>query len=92
MRRDFNGHSVKWRYKITNTDGTALGERVAFSGLTLLYDPKQSGSFRSPSRWRYILHPLLAFFDISGLTPRRIILDRFFRSQHKPSLISFNNP
>ena len=57
----------------------------------LLHDPKQPDSFHS-GRWNTTTNPDLAFVNLDGPAPSRIILDHFPKSQHRPSLIISESP
>ena len=56
--------------------------------LTWMYDPKELASFHS-QRWNSDTNPDLAFaHTVDTGIPTRRVLDKFPRSQHRPSLIS----
>ena len=57
----------------------------------LLHDHKQPDSFHS-GRWNTTSNPDLAFVNLDGPAPSRIILDHFPKSQHRPSLIISESP
>ena len=88
---DFNCRSTTWGYTSTNPDGDALEDWASASGVQLLFDPKQPDSFHS-GRWNTTSNPDLAFANLKGPSPHRTILDPFPRSQHRPSLITPDNP
>ena len=52
----------------------------------MVFDPKQPDSFRS-ARWGTTTNPDLAFVSLNGPLPRRIVLDPFPCSQHRPTFI-----
>ena len=82
---DFNCHSTTWGYSSTNTDGTTLEHWASNTDVTLLYDPKQPRSFRS-ARWGTSTNPDLGFANLGTCASRRV-LERFPKSQHRPSII-----
>ena len=88
---DFNCRSTTWGYSSTNPDGDALEDWASASGMRLLYDPKQPDSFHS-GRWNTTSNPDLAFVNLDGPDPVRVILDHFPKSQHRPSLITAASP
>ena len=81
----FNCHSTTWGYSSTNTDGTKLEHWASNTDVTLLYDPKQPRSFRS-ARWGTSTNPDLGFANLGTCASRRV-LERFPKSQHRPSII-----
>ena len=82
----FNCRSTTWGYSTTNPDGTTLEDWASASGVQLLYYPKKRDSFNS-GRWNTTSNPVLAFVNLNGPIPQRIILDLFPKSQHRPSII-----
>ena len=88
---DFNSHSVEWSYNATNRDGLALENWASACNTRLIFDPKQPDSFRS-AQWGTTTNPDLAFVNLDGPLPSRIVLDPFPRSQHCPIFISPINP
>ena len=85
---DFNCHHTDWGYKHTTRDGETLTDWASNAGATLLFDPKEPPSFHS-ARWNSNTNPDLAFAVCrsSEPIPERRVLERFPRSQHRPSLI-----
>ena len=57
----------------------------------MVFDPKLPDSFRS-ARWGTTTNPDLAFVNLDGPLPSKIVLDPFPRSQHRPTFISPINP
>ena len=88
---DFNCRSTTWGYNSTNHDGAALEDWASATGVQLIYDPKEPDSFHS-GRWNTSTNPDLAFSNINDALPNRTILDHFPRSQHRPSMITPENP
>ena len=86
---DFNSWHTDWGYKTSTRDGEFLAEWSSSVDAVLLYDPKEPSSFVS-GRWNTETNPDLAFAKVIGQEPLpvRRILDRFPRSQHRPSLIT----
>ncbi|XP_076823231.1 uncharacterized protein LOC143469422 [Clavelina lepadiformis] len=86
---DFNSHHTDWGYKTTNNDGESLAAWTANNNLTLLHDPKGAASFFS-GRWNTGTNPDLAFasLDSDCRHPHRRVLEKFPRSQHRPSLVT----
>ena len=82
---DFNCHRTTWGNSSTNTDGTTLEHWASNTDVTLLYDPKQPRSFRS-ARWGTSTNPDLCFANLGTCASRRV-LERFPKSQHRPSII-----
>ena len=85
---DFNCQHSEWGYNMCSADGDALTDWASANDLTLLYDPKEPASFHS-QRWNSDTNPDLAFaHTVDTGIPTRRVLDKFPRSQHRPSLIS----
>ena len=84
---DFNCQHTNWGY--TNEDGSCLATWAAGGNLSLLYNPKGPASFLS-GRWGSESNPDLAFASSSDddQLPCRRVLEKFPRSQHRPSLIT----
>ena len=66
-----------------------LVEWASSNNLTLLYNPKEPDSFHS-ARWNSGTNPDLAFASSTEdqAPPSRRVLEKFPRSQHRPSLIT----
>lgn len=86
---DFNCHHTEWGYSRSNNDGTCLAEWASVNNMTLLYNPKEPDSFHS-ARWNSGTNPDLAFASsIKYQSPVvRHVLEKFPRTQHRPSLIT----
>ena len=86
---DFNCQHIDWGYSTTSSDGELLADWAANNHLALLYNPKEAASFHS-GRWGTGTNPDLAFasVDTDSSLPDRRVLEKFPRSQHRPSLIT----
>ena len=86
---DFNCQHTNRGYTNTSEDGSFLSTWAASGNLSLLYDPKGPASFLS-GRWGSETNPDLAFASSSddNQLPCRRVLEKFPRSQHRPSLIT----
>ena len=84
---DFNCPHVDWGYNTNSADGDCLLTWANSNNLALLHDPKDEPSFHS-GRWNTGTNPDLAFTTIgpSSLLPYGRVLEKFPRSQHRPSL------
>ena len=75
-------------YFDSSLKGKNLANWAATNNLLTLYDPKQPESFIS-GRWQRGTNPDLTLgTQIYGTTPECYILERFPKSQHRPSLIT----
>ena len=86
---DFNCRHADWGYDDNSPDGECLAGWASINCLALLYNAKDAASFYS-GRWNTGTNTDLAFASIgpnSRLLDRRV-LDKFPRSQHRPSLIT----
>ena len=86
---DFNSPHSAWGYTNDSPQGTQLMEWATTEDIHCLFCPKQPKSFLS-SRWQTGTNPDLAFYDNlpdSTNDAHRTVLDRFPRSQHRPSVI-----
>ena len=86
---DFNCRHADWGYDDNSPDGECLAGWASVNCLALLYNAKDAASFYS-GRWNTGTNPDLAFASVgpnSRLLDRRV-LDKFPRSQHRPSLIT----
>ena len=83
---DFNCPHADWGYDANSTDGEYLDGWA--SSLALFYNPKDSASFHS-GRWNSGTNPDLAFggVDLDSHLPDRCVLEKFPRSQRRPSFI-----
>ena len=86
---DFNCPHVDWGYNTNSTDGDCLLAWASSNSFALLYDPKNKPSFHS-GRWNTGTNPDLAFttVDPDSRWHYRCVLEKFPRSQHRPSLIT----
>ena len=85
---DFNCRHADWGYD-DNSQGDCLAGWASINCLALLYNAKNAASFYS-GRWNTGTNPDLAFVSVGSNSrlPDRRILDKFPRSQHRPSLIT----
>ncbi|KAM3864710.1 putative RNA-directed DNA polymerase from transposon X-element [Diretmus argenteus] len=85
---DFNCQHTDWGYNHTTPNGVALNDWASNTDALLLYDPKEPSTFFS-ARWNTTTNPDLAFAICrsNDAKPERRVLDRFPRSQHRPSII-----
>ena len=86
---DFNSPHTDWGYSSNSADGTCLAAWAISNNLALLYNPKDAASFVS-GRWNTGTNPDLAFASgsLDSQLPDRRVLEKFPRSQHRPSLIT----
>ena len=86
---DFNCQHVDWGYDADSADGECLVGWANTSNLALLHNPTDAASFHS-DRWNTSTNPDLAFVSIDwdSRLPDRHVLEKFPRSQHRPSLIT----
>ena len=85
---DFNCSYVNWGYKTSSVDGEWLVAWASLNDLVPFHDPKDITTFHS-GRWNTGTNPDLTFVSVgpdSRVSDRRI-LEKFPRSQHRPSLI-----
>ena len=82
---DFNRPHVNWG---NSADGECLVAWASLNGLVPLHDSKDMATFHS-GRWNTGTNPDLAFVSVGpdSRLPDRRILEKFPRSQHRPSLI-----
>ena len=85
---DFNCPHVNWGYNSNSANGECLVAWASLNGLVPLHDPKDMATFHS-GRWNTGTNPDLAFVSVGpdSRLPDRRILEKFPRSQHRPSLI-----
>ena len=85
---DFNFIDVNWGFRTSSADGKCLVAWASLNGLVPLHDPKDVATFHS-GRWSTGTNPDLAFVSVGpdSRVPNRRILEKFPRSQHRPSLI-----
>ena len=86
---DFNCRHADWGYDDNSPDGECLAGWASINCLALLYNAKDAASFYS-GRWNTGTNPDLAFASIgpNSRLPDRRVLEKFPRSQHRPSLIT----
>ena len=86
---DFNCPHVDWGYNTNSADGDCLLAWASSNNLALLHDPKDEPSFHSGG-WNTGTNPDLAFTTVgpNSRLPYRRLLEKFPRSQHRPSLIT----
>ena len=78
-----------WAKDDNSLYGECLSDWASINCLTLLYNAKDAASFYSV-RWNTGTNPNLAFASVgpNSRLPDRRVLDKFPRSQHRPSLIT----
>ena len=86
---DFNCCHADWGYDDNSSDGECLAGWASINCLALLYNAKDTASFYS-SHWNTGTNPDLAFASLgpNSCLPDRRVLEKFPRSQHRPSLIT----
>ena len=86
---DFNCRHADWGYDDNSPDGEYLAGWASINCLALLYNTKDAASFYS-GRWNTGTNPDLAFASVgpNSRLPDRHVLEKFPRSQHRPSLIT----
>ena len=86
---DFNCRHADWGYDENSPDGECLAGWASINCLALLYNAKDVASFYS-GRWNTGTNPDLAFASVvpNSRLPDRRVLEKFPRSQHRPSLIT----
>ena len=86
---DFNCRHADWGYDDNSPDGECLAGWASINCLTLLYNAKDAASFYS-GRWNTGTNSDLAFASVgpNSRLPDRRVLEKFPRSQHRPSLIT----
>ena len=86
---NFNCRHADWGYNNNSPDGECLAGCASINCLALLYNAKNTASFYS-SRWKTGTNPDLAFTRVgpNSHLPDRRVLEKFPRSQHRPSLIT----
>ena len=86
---DFNCQHVDWGYDANSAYGECLVGWANANNLVLLHNSKDAASFHS-GRWNTNTNMDLAFvsIDSDSRLPDKQILEKFPRSQHRPSLIT----
>ena len=85
---EFNCRHADWGYDENSPDSKCLAGWASINCLALLYNAKNAASYYS-GRWNISTNPDLAFASVgpnSRLQDRRV-LEKFPRSQHRPSLL-----
>ena len=85
----FNCRHADWDYDDNSPDGECLAGWASINCLALLYNPKDASSFYF-DRWNTGTNLNLAFASVgpNSRLPDRRVLEKFPRSQHRPSLIT----
>ena len=81
---DFNCHHIDWVCDANSADGTCLVGWASTNNLALLFNLKDAGYFYFGC-WNTSTNPDFAFVSIDS---DRRVLEKFPRSQHRPSLIT----
>ena len=86
---DFNCLHADWGYDDNSPDSECLAGWANINCLALLYNAKDAASFYS-GRWNTDTNPDLALASVgpNSRLPDRRVLEKFPRSQHRPSLIT----
>ena len=86
---NFNCGHADWGYDDNSPDGECLAGWASINCLALLYNAKDAASYYS-GRWNTGTNPGLAFASVgpNSRLPDRRVLDKFPRSQHRPSFIT----
>ena len=84
---DFNCSHVNWDYRTSSADGECLVAWASLNGLAALHHSKNVAIFHY-GRWNTGTNPGLIFVSVipHSRVPDRRILEKFPRSQHRPSL------
>ncbi|KAL4141349.1 hypothetical protein QTP88_004004 [Uroleucon formosanum] len=84
---DFNSHHHHWGYDNNDLNGESILEWMDREDVSLLFDAKDKGTFRS-GRWQKDYNPDLCFVTRDELRrplyANRKVLNDFPRSQHRP--------
>ena len=85
---DFNCPHVNWGCRTSSADGECRVAWSSLNGLVPLHDPNDVATFHS-GRWNTGTNPDLVFVSVGpdSRVPNSCILEKFPRSQHRPSLI-----
>ena len=86
---NFNCCHADWGYNDNSLDGECLAGWASINCLALLYNAKDAASYYSGC-WNTGTNPDLAFASVgpNSRLPDRRVLEKFPRSQHRPSLIT----
>lgn len=84
---DFNSHHTMWKYKSNDHNGETLMEWADQNNLSLIFDAKDRGTFRSAA-WNREYNPDLCFSTQNTQNQPvhicRRVLENFPHSQHRP--------
>ena len=85
---NFNCTHVNWGYRTSSANGECLVAWASLNGLVPLHDPKDAATIHS-GRWNTGTNPDLTFVSVDpdSRVPDRRILEKFPRSQYRPSFI-----
>ena len=85
---DFNCPHVNWGYRTNSANGECLLTWTSLNNLVPLHDPKDVTTFHF-GHWNTGTNPDLTFVSVGpdSHVSDRCILEKFPRSQHRPSLI-----
>ena len=85
---NFNCSHFNWDYRASSGDGKCLVAWASLNGLVPLHDPKDVATFHS-GRWNTSTNPDLTIVSVGldSRVPDRRMLEKFPRSQRRPSLI-----
>ena len=86
---DFNSPHTNWGYSTNNVEAECLATWSDYNILSLLYNLKDQANFHCVC-WNTGTNPDLTFCRTGSdrCLPQRRILEKFPRSQHRPSLIT----
>ena len=86
---NFNCRHVDWSYDDNSPDGECLAGWASINCLALIYNAKDTATFYSGC-WNTGTNPDLAFASVgpNSRLPDKRVLEKFPRSQHRPSLIA----
>lgn len=88
---DFNSHHTMWNYNENDENGDRLVEWVESNNLSLVFNSKDKGTFRSAA-WKKDYNPDLCFVSQNSkcqpLASVRTVLGDFPHSQHRPVLVN----
>ncbi|XP_039295405.1 uncharacterized protein LOC120353926 [Nilaparvata lugens] len=87
---DFNSHHTMWRYNQSDENGEALVGWAERSNMSLIFNAKDKGTFKSAA-WNREYNPDLCFVthnkDNQPLQTSRRVLGNFPHSQHRPVVV-----
>lgn len=89
---DFNSHSDIWGYDDNDINGDTLNDWINANNFSLIYSHQDKKTFLS-ARWKKEYNPDLCivtdYFNNVNDKIKRIVMDNFPHSQHRPVLIEF---